>query len=114
MTPLVLNKNELPGDGDFYELAGYHYENLPVSLILVNLPPGGGPKLHVHPYQEIFIIEEGSATFTVGSTVFEAQAGQIVIGPAEVPHKFINTGEGQLRQIDIHCGPQFSTQWLEE
>ena len=30
------------------------------------------------------------------------EKGDIVIAPANVPHKFINTGEGILRQVDIH------------
>ncbi|MFL5758926.1 MAG: hypothetical protein ACJ789_04260 [Thermomicrobiales bacterium] len=30
------------------------------------------------------------------------------------PHKFTNTGNGRLRQIDIHCNPKFITEWLED
>jgi mannose-6-phosphate isomerase-like protein (cupin superfamily) len=29
-------------------------------------------------------------------------AGQIVVAPAGVPHKFVNSGTGTLRQVDIH------------
>jgi mannose-6-phosphate isomerase-like protein (cupin superfamily) len=29
-------------------------------------------------------------------------AGQIVVAPAGVPHKFVNSGSGPLRQVDIH------------
>lgn len=52
------------------------------------MPPGGTIRLHKYPYEEIFIIQEGLATFTVGSVTLEARAGQVVIVPAEVPHKF--------------------------
>jgi hypothetical protein len=31
-----------------------------------------------------------------------------------VPHKFMNTGDRQLKQIDIHINRQFITDWLEE
>jgi mannose-6-phosphate isomerase-like protein (cupin superfamily) len=51
--------------------------------------------------------------YTVGSTTFEVQAGQILIVPAGVPHKFINSGCGKLRQTDIHLSERFDTEWLE-
>ena len=41
-------------------------------------------------------------------------AGQRVGAPAGVPHKFVNTGTGPLRQIDIHANDRFVTVWLEE
>jgi len=64
--------------------------------------------------KEIFIIQEGVATFTVGLTTLEAHSGQIIIVPANMPRKFMNTGDQQLRQVDIHASQQFITQWLEE
>jgi mannose-6-phosphate isomerase-like protein (cupin superfamily) len=33
--------------------------------------------------------------------------------PAGVPHGFTNTGDGPLRQVDIHLSPSFSTTWLD-
>ena len=74
---------------------------------------GEAIKLHSHPYQEIFIIQEGSSTFTIGDQTVEAHAGQIVIAPANVPHKFVNTGGVQLKQIDIHVSKNIITEWLE-
>jgi hypothetical protein len=64
--------------------------------------------LHKHPYQEIFIIQAGLASFTVDSTVLEAHAGQIVIVPADVPHKFVDLSDQRLKQIDIHVNKQGS------
>lgn len=63
---------------------------------------GGGPPLHVHPYDEIFVIREGRARFTVGDRSFDAEAGEIVFGPANLPHKFENLGPGRLETTDIH------------
>ena len=114
MKYLVVNRDELSRFGDTYELEGYRHGNTPISLILVDLPPGEGPKLHAHPYEEVFVIQQRCATYTVGSTTLEAQAGQIVIVPAGVPHKFINSDSGCLVQVDIHHSPQFITQWLED
>ena len=114
MTYTVLNRDDLPRDGNTYEFEGLDYQDTEVSFIWVNMPPGGSVRLHKHPYQEIFIIQEGISTFTVGSTTLEAVAGQIIIVPADVPHKFMNNGQMQLKQIDIHISKEFITHWLED
>jgi quercetin dioxygenase-like cupin family protein len=33
-----------------------------VSLIFVDAPPGDGPRLHRHPYEEVFVVQEGEAS----------------------------------------------------
>ena len=114
MNYTIVNRDELQRDGNTYEFEGYQYGDTNLSFIWVDMPPGGGVRLHKHSYQEIFIIQEGSVTFTVGSTTLQGRAGQIVIVPAGLPHKFINSGEGPLRQIDIHQSPHIVTQWLED
>jgi mannose-6-phosphate isomerase-like protein (cupin superfamily) len=110
----VLNRDELPRDGNTYEFEGARYADIEVSFIWVDMPPGGKIRLHKHPYKEIFIIQEGTASFTVGTVTLEAHAGQIIIVPADVPHKFTNSGDRQLRQVDVHFSKQFITHWLEE
>jgi mannose-6-phosphate isomerase-like protein (cupin superfamily) len=52
-------------------------------------------------------------TFTVGSVTLKAGTGQIVVVRPGVAHKFVNSGSGRLRQIDIHASSNFITQWLE-
>jgi mannose-6-phosphate isomerase-like protein (cupin superfamily) len=110
----VVNVEELPSSEGSRDLEGYRYGGAGVSVILVDMAPGEGPKLHQHPYEEVFIVQEGRATYTIGATIFEATAGQIAIVPGGVPHKFINSGAGRLRQVDIHHSPRFITQWLED
>ncbi|CAA9454356.1 MAG: hypothetical protein AVDCRST_MAG58-1293 [uncultured Rubrobacteraceae bacterium] len=97
---------------DAGELQGYHL-GANVSFIVVDAPPGGGPKLHRHPYEEVFVVQEGSATFTSGDETTEVEGGQVVVVPAGVPHKFVNSGTGRLRQVDIHASDRFVTEWLE-
>jgi mannose-6-phosphate isomerase-like protein (cupin superfamily) len=70
---------------------------------------GAGPVLHVHPYDEVFIIREGRARFTIGDETREAEAGDILLGPANVPHKFENLGPGPLETTDIHL----SDRWIQ-
>ena len=97
--PYVISKEDLP-NGNRFE--GYRYGDVNVSFFLVDTPPGTGPVLHTHPYEEIFVVQEGEATYTVGDATIEVGAGQIVVTPAGVPHKFVNSGSGPLRQVDIH------------
>jgi quercetin dioxygenase-like cupin family protein len=100
--PHIITREELPHGKISHRFEGYRYGDVDVSFFLVDSPPGGGPVLHTHPYEEIFITLEGEATFTVGDDTIEASAGQIVVAPAGVPHKFVNSGTGMLRQVDIH------------
>jgi len=112
MSVLMLKRDDLPGDGKTYEFEGKCYNETEVSFIWVDMKPGEGVALHQHPYPEIFIILEGTSTFAVGTETLEVQAGQIVVAPPDVPHKFANSGDGQLRQIDIHLSDHFVTEWL--
>jgi len=41
------------------------------------------------------VVQEGSATFTAGDDVIEATGGQVVVVPAGVAHKFVNSGAGR-------------------
>ena len=43
-----------------------------------------------------------------------AGAGKIVIAPAGMPHAFTNTGDGQLRMVNIHTASEMETEWLED
>ena len=69
--------------------------------------PGEGPRLHVHPYDETFIVVEGRARFFIGDTTIDAAAGEILFGPAGVPHRFENLGPGRLQTVDIHHSPRW-------
>jgi mannose-6-phosphate isomerase-like protein (cupin superfamily) len=40
-------------------------------------------------------------------------AGEVVIVSPEHPHAFVNSGDGPLRQIDVHLSGHFVTDWLE-
>ncbi len=110
----IYNRDELPRDRNLYEFEGSQYNDTEISFIWVDMLPEGSVRLHKHPSKEIFIIQEGVATFTVGSSTLEAHAGQIIIVPADVPHKFRNSSDRQLKQIDIHVSRRFTTFWLED
>ncbi len=75
---------------------------------------GKGPVLHVHPYDEIFILRRGEALFTVGEEKIKAHAGDIVLGPVNIPHKFQNLGPGPLETTDIHLNPEWIQTYLDD
>ena len=83
-------------------------------VILVDMVPGDRIRLHRHTYPEIFIVQEGTATYRVGSSTEEVMAPRTLIVAAGVPHGFTNTGSTRLKQVDIHLSPRFITEWLED
>lgn len=83
------------------------------SLILDNSEPGQGPRLHRHPYDETWFVQEGNVTFQAGEDRQHAGPGDVVIVPPGVPHKFTNDGPGRSKMVCVHASPTFITEWLE-
>ena len=110
---LILPFEALSSTAHARELEGADHGDVPFSIILVDAPHGAGPAVHRHPYAEVFVVEQGSATFVLGDETREVGEGHVVIGPSNVPHGFRNAGEGRLRVIAIHGAPRFLTEWLE-
>jgi quercetin dioxygenase-like cupin family protein len=101
-----LDFEQLPFFGMSYEFHG-EKQGAPFSAYIVEAKPGQGPPLHTHPYVEVAFTLEGTATITVDDDTREVSAGGIVVIPANTPHRFVNSGAGFLRQIDIHASPKF-------
>ncbi len=101
-----LDLEQLPFAGMSHEFVG-EIQGAPFSAYIVTARPGQGPPLHTHPYVEVAFIIEGSATITVGDEKREMKAGGSVVIPQNTPHRFVNTGDTTLRQIDIHASPRF-------
>lgn len=97
-----------------YRFEGGKYGDIGISFFLVHTEPGRGPSLHLHPYEEVFIVQEGEVTFVVGTETLTVSGGNVVIVPPETPHKFTNTGTVPLRQLSIHPTKEMITTWLEE
>jgi mannose-6-phosphate isomerase-like protein (cupin superfamily) len=108
----VVGLDELPSTATARELVGADHGGAGVCLIFVDAPPGHGPSLHRHPYEEVFVVQEGEATFVADGEERVVRAGEVVIVPAGVAHSFVNSGNGPLRQLDIHVSPRFDTEWL--
>jgi mannose-6-phosphate isomerase-like protein (cupin superfamily) len=114
MDGFIIDRSDGRDDGEDWTES---YEELPgsanVSIILESTTKAGvGPRLHKHPYAETFIIRRGWATFTIGSTELQGRAGQVLVVPANTPHKF-STGRDGYEAVHIHANPRFVTEWLE-
>ena len=110
----VISQSELPFVGMSRDFVGADHTGTGISFFLVMSDPGNGPRLHKHDYDEVVYIIEGRSRWTVGDQEREAKAGDILIVKAGEPHKFVDLGDGPLRQIDIHLNPTFETTWLED
>ena len=104
----VIKRSALPG----HEVAGADRGGAGVSIIFNESRPGRGPAQHKHPYEEVFITIEGQATFLVDGKEIVAGPDDVVIVPPDTPHGFTNSGDGPLRQVNIHVSPTFNTDWL--
>lgn len=108
----IVPYDELDHTEHAHELVGAEHGDVPFSVILVHSAPGAGPKLHRHPYAEVFIVEDGEATFRIGDETVVLGSGHVVISPPDEAHAFTNTGSGTLRLVAIHGAPRFTTEWF--
>ena len=63
-------------------------------------------RMHWHPYDEIFVVREGRARFTIGDESVEAGPGDVLLGPAHVAHGF-EVIEAPYVATDIHLSPEW-------
>ena len=113
MTVTRVGRAELPGSASAERFDGAAH-GAHVSFFLNHTPPGSGTALHTHPYEETFIIQQGTVTFQVAQQTLHAGPGDILIVPAHTPHKFTNTGSTTLHKISIHPVATMITDWLQE
>jgi mannose-6-phosphate isomerase-like protein (cupin superfamily) len=108
----IIPLDDLEHTGHSHEFVGAEHGDVPFSIILVHSQPGVGPKLHRHPYAEVFVVGSGEATFQIGDETVVVEAGHVVVSPPGEAHAFTNTGAGELLLTAIHGSPRFDTEWL--
>ncbi|WP_295811898.1 cupin domain-containing protein [uncultured Nitratireductor sp.] len=74
-----------------------------VSMFIMDSPPGHATGLHKHPYSETWVLRSGEAEFTVNGETTRAHAGDIIVVPAQTPHRFANVGAERLDMVCIHA-----------
>ena len=80
-------------------------DEIPISMFITQYERGRGPDLHYHPYAEAFVVQAGTATFTVGEDEVVVEAGNVVVVPPETVHGFKCTGDDTLRVVSVHPSP---------
>ncbi|MBB6366734.1 mannose-6-phosphate isomerase-like protein (cupin superfamily) [Xanthomonas sacchari] len=64
-----------------------------------------GPPLHVHPYDETFVVLVGRAAVLRRRRDARGGGWRGGLRPTGVPHRFENLGPGRLQTMDIHHAP---------
>ena len=72
------------------------------SVYDTSFEPGDGPRLHRHPYPEVFLVQDGRARFHVDGDHYDVERGHFVVVSAETPHRYENAGPGTLRVFSVH------------
>ena len=78
------------------------HDDLAISIFVTAYERAQGPALHLHPYPEVFVVQTGTAAFTVGDDELIVNGGHIVVVPAQTPHGFKGAGDDTLRVVSVH------------
>ena len=76
------------------------------SIFITRYDRDQGPELHLHPYPEAFVVQAGTATFTVGEDEHTVPAGNVVVVGADTVHCFKNRTEVPLEVVSFHPSPR--------
>lgn len=113
VTPVVVGQGAFGAGISTRLFNGGEHDLATISLMLSEIQPGNGPRLHRHDYEEVFVVHEGQGSFVIGETTVEAGAGDIVVVPAGLPHRFVSIGAGSLRVTAVHATSKIAIEWLE-
>ncbi|MFE6285184.1 cupin domain-containing protein [Streptomyces sp. NPDC057877] len=120
MTALqIIAKSTLPtvqinGEAAAHILNASKYDGLSVSAFIVDVAPDAGPPRHTHPYEEVFVIVDGTVRLEAGGEKIDATAEDICVVPAGMPHKFTNLGPGRARMVNIHAAVDVVTEFVPD
>jgi mannose-6-phosphate isomerase-like protein (cupin superfamily) len=97
----VRSREALPENGVGRVFAGAEH-GADVDVVLVEVAPGEGGGAPDATAAQVWVIQEGQATFSLGERQARVvRAGEVVRIPADVPWRFENTGAGPLRAVAV-------------
>jgi quercetin dioxygenase-like cupin family protein len=85
-----------------------------LTLTLGESHPGQSTRLHRHDAEEVIIVHAGRGTYTVGDTTVEAGAGDVVIIPSGVPHRWVNHTQEPLVHTGVFSTESFAMEVVED
>jgi len=65
-------------------------------------PGAGFTRMHVHLFDQLYFVQEGTLKITMGYDTFEAGPNSLVVIPARVPHFNVNAGPGIERHVAMN------------
>lgn len=85
-----------------------------ISIIEHKMPYGEAPPLHIHRNEdEVFHILRGRMRFEVGGETIIGNAGDVLVAPKGVPHRFVVESLDGAHCLTIMKGKDFETMVLE-
>lgn len=87
--------------GGSSKFQGFNY-GANVSFFVVNSATNRGADKHRHPYEEIFIILDGTIEVIINGKTQMIDSGTIVIIPSNTWHEFKNRSDRPALMINIH------------
>ena len=82
-------------------------------VVDMHIPPGGGPAVHRHDFEETFIVLEGEVEATFRGKGLVVRAGDTINIPANAPHRFHNASDKPVRMLCI-CSPAGQEEFFRE
>ncbi len=76
-----------------------------MMLSLVEMKPFAVVEEHSHPHEQMGLMLEGEADFTIGGQPLRVVAGQMWRIPGGVPHKVV-AGDRPVRALDVFHPPR--------
>jgi quercetin dioxygenase-like cupin family protein len=70
--------------------------------------------LHRHDCEELIIVHTGRGTYTVGDATVEAGAGEVVVIPSGVPHRWVNHTQEPLVHTAVFPTDRFALEELQD
>jgi quercetin dioxygenase-like cupin family protein len=81
-----------------------------VSVMLIDAAPGDAQEAHLHPVEEVVVVQQGMATFFLGAQQARiVRAGEVVRIPAGASHRLVVAGDIRLRAVAVHGAAEIIT-----
>jgi mannose-6-phosphate isomerase-like protein (cupin superfamily) len=82
----------------------WNAEGNTVTTGITTFAPGTQIPLHTHNVEETVLILEGEATAVIGDDRYDLSVNDATWVPRDVPHCFINRGQGRMRIYWVYGG----------
>jgi quercetin dioxygenase-like cupin family protein len=82
-----------------------------MSVTEIEVPPGAGPPLHTHDFDEAFYMLEGELVFQVEDTLVTKGADEVSFAPRMVAHALANHSHAPARYLLVCTPAGFERHW---